>query len=151
MPNEDQLIATLEHTASTSITFSLRIFRGKKYVAITKFLHREGNESPKPIGGVVFGTDVFLSINKLISEHTEDLLDPAEKVIGTIETKPGEEVRVSIAEHEGRVGIDLRKYVVAGETHTPTHKGIRVSIEEADTLVGCFDSVVAAIEEGSPK
>lgn len=137
----DQLITTIDCSPTVNVVFSLRVYRGVKYIALTKFLSGKNDIKPKPIGGVVFTPDVFLQINTIITEHTGDLLDANIKLIDTVASKEGEEVQISISEYNGVVGIDIRKYLILGDIKKPTKSGVRFPIEEVDSIAECFDKV----------
>jgi len=137
----NELISTLDLTDSTSIVFSVSLFHGKKYISLAKCICGSNSEKPIFAGGINVLFDHFKELNDLLTKNTENILEATEKNIGKIEVKDSEEIQVSIVSYQGRVGVDIRKYLVNGDAKTPTKKGIRIPIEQADELLECFESV----------
>lgn len=87
MKNSDKLITSFDLSKSITLTFSERVFKEQKYIAITKYLCRESDPEPKPIGGIVLGTISFNQLAELLENSTEAVLDPTPKSIGVIKVK----------------------------------------------------------------
>ena len=143
--SDEKLIATLELSPKYILGFSLKTFRGKKYASITRFLISDYNE-PKPIGGLTLGLDKFKEMVEIMEQHIGDLLDPVEKEITYISLKQNETLRICVSVYNSKSGIDLRKYIIDGENKIPTRKGIRIPIEEADSLEDCLQQLSQAIK-----
>lgn len=145
MKNEEELVTTLELSKNSTLSFSLNTFKGKRYAAITKFLISDSGE-PKPTGGLTLDIDKFKEMLGVIEQHIEDLLDPEEKEIATISLRPNETLRIGVSFFEGKSGIDLRKYIIDGDKKIPTRKGVRIPIEEADSLEESLQQLSEAIK-----
>jgi hypothetical protein len=139
MENE-KIVATLELSDKCALVFSLRVFKGRKYAAITKFLGHN-SDNPKPIGGLILNVDKFKEMFVAMDGHTEELLDPVEKEIAVVQIKDGEILRVGVSVYNGKPGIDLRKYIIQDGNNLPTRKGVRIPIEEVDSLEDCLQKL----------
>lgn len=132
--NNVELIGSIELSPGTSYGFSLGEFNGKSYASITKFIISK-NADPKPVGGLTLSTDDFKKMVMLMDTQLETLLAAEETELGIIQLKAGERLRIAVTVFNDKYGVDLRKYVEVGEEYVPTKKGVRIPVEDVDTLM----------------
>ncbi len=144
--NKDKLIATIELSPNYILGFSLVNFKGTKYASITKFSVSDFSDDPKPMASLTLDVDKFKEMVVIIESHLDELLDPVEKEIAVISLRPSEILLISVSSYKEKFGIDIRKYIIDGEVRIPTKKGVRVPIEETDSLEECLRQLSEAID-----
>lgn len=143
MPGEtDNVVGTIQMTASTSLVFSVRPWKGRVLAHVRKFVSSAKYEGPTKAGLAMSG-DVLVPVIEALTRLNAEVPGVEERQFAKVHKGGDTDIVVTVIppdDLKALPSVDVREYVDAESYTGPTKKGVRFAWDKLPEFIGILQT-----------